>query len=263
MAVKTIQIKRGLKVNLPAEALAGELIYSMDEGELYIGQGPSKPIKRFGDVEAIVATKSALPSMGREGKLYIVLADESIIGNGATIYLYRTAAYKLIGGSGVSGDVIIQALGFTPEDSAKKDQPEGYAGLDADGKIAVSQLPDSLKEVKVVNDIAARDALTPVSGMRVHVIDATGDSTVNLGWAEYLYTGSEWTKVAEKESIDVVLAWANIQNKPTSSVTNIDDAVAKRHAHSNAAILDATTASFTVELREQILDIGNIDGGTF
>ena len=36
------------------------------------------------------------------------------------------------------------ALGYTPEDAAKKNQPEGYAGLDANGKLEETLLPDTL-----------------------------------------------------------------------------------------------------------------------
>ena len=36
------------------------------------------------------------------------------------------------------------ALGYTPEDAAKKNQPEGYAGLNEDGKLEETLLPDTL-----------------------------------------------------------------------------------------------------------------------
>jgi len=38
--------------------------------------------------------------------------------------------------------------------------------------------------------------------------------------------------------MDVVLTWANLQNKPSSAVGDIDDAVTKRHTHSNKTELD-------------------------
>lgn len=65
--------------------------------------------------------------------------------------------------------------------------------------------------IKVVDNIAARNALVNVfEGMRVHCIDATADTTVIGQWAEYLYTGSEWVKTSEKESIDVILDAGNV-----------------------------------------------------
>lgn len=260
----TIQLKRGLKANLPAEGQAGEPILTLDEGSLYFGQGPGLPLKKVGDVASILANKAALPATGVEGKLYVVLADESVSGSPSTIYLYNSGAYKVLSGGAVTSTAITTALGYTPEDASKKGANNGYAGLDATGKVPVSQLPDSIKEIRVVATIAARDAIaSPFAGLRVHVIDATADTSVTTGWAEYLYTGSAWTKVAEKESIDVVLDWANIQNKPTSTVANIDDAVAKKHTHANQAILDATTEAFTTELKNAITSTSSIDGGTF
>jgi len=75
----------------------------------------------------------------------------------------------------------------------------------------------------------------------VYVTDATGDATVTSGGATYLYnsTTTTWIKVSEAESMDVILSWANIQNKPTSSVVDIDNAVTLRHSHTNSTVLNA------------------------
>jgi hypothetical protein len=54
-----------------------------------------------------------------------------------------------------------------------------------------------------------------------------------------------WTKVAEAESMDVVLQWGNIQGKPSSAVADIDDAVSKKHEHANKTVLDAISANST------------------
>ena len=94
--------------------------------------------------------------------------------------------------------------------------------------------------VQVVADITARNALSPTVNTQVMVLDATGDTTVAAGAATYVYdvATTTWYKISETESMDVVLAWANITGKPTSAVADIDDAVAKRHSHANKAILD-------------------------
>ena len=67
------------------------------------------------------------------------------------------------------------------------------------------------------------------SGDTCFVTDASGDDTVNTGWAIYRYNGSSWVKIQEQEGLDVVIPttidWANVQNKPTSTVTEIDEAV--------------------------------------
>lgn len=64
-----------------------------------------------------------------------------------------------------------------------------------DGVVPLSQLPSQATGVKVVADISARDALTPTEGMFVHVKDATGDSTVESGYADYIYDGEAWVKI--------------------------------------------------------------------
>lgn len=98
----------------------------------------------------------------------------------------------------------------------------------------------SLSSIEIVSDIAARDALSPTSNIQVLVQDASADTTVDSGAATYIYnvdTGN-WIKISEHESLDLVIDWSDIQNGPSSSVADIDDAVAKRHEHANKAELD-------------------------
>lgn len=85
------------------------------------------------------------------------------------------------------------------------------------GVIPISQIPNEVKEVVIVANIAARNALTGLfAGLNVYVTDATGDSTVSSGGAFYLYDGTNWIKTGEAESMDVVLQWANVQGKPSA-----------------------------------------------
>lgn len=97
-----------------------------------------------------------------------------------------------------------------------------------------------LSSLEIVADIAARNALTPSNGSMCLVLDATGDATVQSGAAMYVYqlATTTWIKVSEYESMDLVLEWSAIQNKPTSAVADIDDAVSKRHSHANKTQLD-------------------------
>lgn len=94
--------------------------------------------------------------------------------------------------------------------------------------------------LEVVADIAARDALTPGANIQALVLDASADSTVASGSATYVYrlSTTSWIKVSESESLDVVLDWVNLQNKPTSTVADIDNAVSLRHTHANKTELD-------------------------
>lgn len=99
--------------------------------------------------------------------------------------------------------------------------------------------------VEIVADIAARDTLiaTLDHNAMILVIDATGDPTVNSGSALYAYddTAAEVYKIAEYESMDVVIQWAAIQGGPTSTPAQIDDAVSKAHSHTNKTVLDDLT----------------------
>ena len=92
----------------------------------------------------------------------------------------------------------------------------------------------------IVNDITARNALTPTNGQMVLVIDASADGTVTSGAATYVYRTSttSWIKVSEHESLDVSLSWAALTGKPTASAAAIDAAVTASHSHTNKTQLD-------------------------
>ncbi len=120
-----------------------------------------------------------------------------------------------------------------------------------------------VSNLEVVANIAARNALTPTKNIQVLVLDATGDATVSSGAATYVYRFSttSWIKISEAESQDVVLQWANIQNKPTSPVTDIDDAVTKKHSHANKTELDKVGESggyFTYNGSKPVIDWNSV-----
>jgi len=103
----------------------------------------------------------------------------------------------------------------------------------------------SARELVIVDDIDARDELTPEYSQFVFVIDATDDPTVASGGATYLYkppgedsSVGSWIKISEAESLDVVVQWDSIQGGPESTPAEIDDAVAKAHTHANKTEID-------------------------
>jgi hypothetical protein len=101
----------------------------------------------------------------------------------------------------------------------------------------------ALDSALVVADINARNALSPTKNVSVIVLNATGDPTVASGAATYVYDNatSTWYKISESESMDVILTWASLQGKPTSTPAAIDDAVTKAHTHANKTTLDLLT----------------------
>lgn len=92
----------------------------------------------------------------------------------------------------------------------------------------------------IVADIAARDALSPTAITIAYVLDASADGTVTSGGATYIFntSGSTWTKIAEFESMDMVVNWADIVGAPVSSPAAIDAAVTASHTHANKTQLD-------------------------
>ena len=129
----------------------------------------------------------------------------------------------------------------------------GYVKLDSNGYVPTGLLNPSVlavnKEFADITALLAASTTDIVPGQIVMVLDASADSTVDSGWAIYrrltsasdLSQLSSWQKIAERESLDVVVNWANIVDKPSSTVANIDDAVTKRHIHANSAVLDKFT----------------------
>lgn len=110
---------------------------------------------------------------------------------------------------------------------------------------AITDALTDYSALEVVADIAARDALALERNALVLVIDATADPTVDAGSALYAYVEADasWVKVAEYESMDVVIQWASIQGGPSSTPAQIDTAVSQSHTHSNKAVLDKFTES--------------------
>ncbi len=120
----------------------------------------------------------------------------------------------------------------------------GVVKLGENGLIPSSFIPAEFKEIKIVDTIAARDGITDAfAGLSVYVKDASADTTVNSGGAYYLYDGAAWVKTAESESMDVVLEWNAIQNKPdTLAGYGITDGV------NVSEVVDAATAGKILKL---------------
>jgi uncharacterized repeat protein (TIGR02543 family) len=102
----------------------------------------------------------------------------------------------------------------TSANTAATSANEAAESANAAAKIAL-EAAEQAKEILVVDDIAARDAIVnKFEGLRVHVIDATADETVESGWAEYLCRADgesySWTKTSENDSIDVIMSAGNV-----------------------------------------------------
>lgn len=125
-------------------------------------------------------------------------------------------------------------IGYIPENIANKGIANGYASLDSNAKIPLSQLPDTAKQqTYVVDNGTERSTLSSlIEGDKCFEV-STGDS--------YIWNGTEWLISAKADWENVNLQWVNIIDKPNSSVSNIDDAVDKKHEHNNLTLLQSIT----------------------
>lgn len=111
---------------------------------------------------------------------------------------------------------------------------------EADTQALIDASLAGLSGIEVLEDIAARDAITPTSNMQVMVLDASADLDVETGAATYVYqiATTTWHKISEAESLDFVLDWNNMVNGPVSAPAAIDAAVGNSHTHANKTQLD-------------------------
>lgn len=137
------------------------------------------------------------------------------------------------------------ALGFTPEDVAKKGVASGYASLDENAKVPLTQIPDTARQTThVVSDSTERSALEGMIAGEKAYETTTGDS--------YIWDGATWKILAKAEWENINLKWSAIDGKPTSLVADIDTAVTNSHVHANKAILDAIEEAFTTVLKTKL-----------
>ncbi len=136
----------------------------------------------------------------------------------------------------ITSDNVTTALGYTPENLNNKGKANGYPSLDSNAKIPLNMLPDvARQQTYVVENIAERGLLSGlIMGERCYITD-TGDS--------YIWDGTAWLILSKADWENVNLQWANIVDKPTSSVANIDSAVSQRHTHNNKSIIDTITST--------------------
>jgi hypothetical protein len=124
------------------------------------------------------------------------------------------------------------ALLIVKQDTADKGVAGGYPDLDSNAQVPLSQLPANAKSSKVVADISARNAIASADrfeGLRVHVLNATADTTVDNGSAGYILksglANTDWEKTYESENLDIDLS--DYFNKTTDTTDDITQGTAK------------------------------------
>lgn len=133
------------------------------------------------NVEIILKTKSDIADNtyvpGNHELVYDTNRQILVIGDGTTTLGNLTAFYE---GTLTSAD-IIAALGFTPEDAANKGQVNGYAPLDANGKVPTGNLPDALTDTYSKTEIDAKDTATLNSATTLVNTEATRAQGIENG----------------------------------------------------------------------------------
>lgn len=224
-----IQIKRGLSTNLPTSANNGELLFTTDTKKFYVGNGTGNALTEFKNATELTTLLAAK-------------SNTSHTHTASNITDFNAATDARI--------------------TAQKGVANGIATLDTAGKIPTTQIPSTFKEASVVADITARNALTAFNGLHALVLNATADTSVASGGAEYVYDGSSWRKISELNAIDMLVDWSVIQNKPSfvqtfRDLTDVPDSYTGMGGKLVAIKADLSGIEFIDQFS------GDIDGGAF
>ena len=189
-----------------------------------------------------------------ETKHLITMMQKNATGGYDTFYPKTIASQVFIDDTTTVADHIADtSKHLTAEERerlSKAGQANGFAVLDENGFIPSKNINPSVLAINTeftnIAAMKAADINKIYAGELVMVTDASEDPTVEAGWAIYrrltnatdLTDLASWQKIAEKESLDVVVSWENLKDKPTSTVSAIDAAVTNSHTHANKAVLD-------------------------
>ena len=162
-----------------------------DDGKLYFrkrdtgntnGQWEAFTKVDGNEVEVTIKTKSDLADNTYVPKANELVYDTNrkilVIGDGTTSLGSLKAFY---GNSTLTANDITTALGYTPEDSSKKGQANGYAPLDANGKVPTGNLPDALTNTYSKTEIDNKDTATLNSATTLVNTEATRAKGIEAG----------------------------------------------------------------------------------
>ena len=146
-------------------------------------------------------------------------------------------------------------LGFTPEDSANKGQPNGYASLDQNGKVPTSELPNSVfggityqGSWDAVNNTPTLQSGVGTRGEYYKVNNASNNTTLNTNldgvtdWTEgdlVLFNGSYWEKFDQTDKVSSVRGTNNTLGKVGDVVLSLQDVGASSYGADFATAVDS------------------------
>ncbi len=127
--------------------------------------------------------------------------------------------------------------------------PGGFVKLDARGYVPKDLIKGSLlaigTEFATIHDMLEHGAEV-ISGGICMVVDATEDPNIRHKWGIYrrklnsdaYWSLDGWECICNGQSIDLSMAWEDIEGVPDSTGPEIDDMVSKAHTHPDKILLD-------------------------
>jgi len=289
----TIQLKRGNGVNFAGVTLqAGEPVFVLDTGKLYMGDGTNKILINPDQANAETATKltnsrligvsgDATGSASFDGSansiISLVLANTGV---GAGTYTKVTVDSKgrITSATNLSvGDIPTLTLSKISDVGTSASKNTGVASgnipiLDASGKLDISILPAlAITDTFVVATQVAMLALTAEVGdvsirtdlNKSYILKTTGATTFS-NWQELLTPTDSVSSVAGKAGTVILtkadVGLANVANVDTTTTANITDSTNKRLlTDAQEAKVDTLSGTNT---GDQVIPIQTVAGRT-
>lgn len=210
-------------------------IWIAQDADLGLAGDPGPPGK-----SVLSGSGAPIDSIGTDGEHYIDEDTETIWGPKISGTWAGTGPVSLIGPRGEKGDAGDMPVGA--QLTTEKDQPNGYAGLDASGLLKQSELPPiTITRVSVVASQAAQLALTAEEGDVAVRTDTNTTWIKNSGTAR---TIADWTQLATPT--DAVLSVAGRTGAitlATADVSGLDAALAAKADDTDIDAINATIST--------------------
>ena len=163
------------------------------------------------------------------------------------------------------------SIGFTPENIAHKNVPNGYVGLNNLGLIddayingirwsniqnkptsSIEDIDEAVDSSHNHTNLSILDKFNEASGNLVY-------NNINLATAIGAMRVSDYDSVGDHIAVDkartaLSVLWANIIDKPNIDQAQLEDAVDKKHSHGNKSTLDL----FSKNANDELLFKGNL-----
>lgn len=202
------------------------------------------------EISAIELTPGASGASGVPGATGPVGATGPTGASGASGGTGGTGAQGASGVPGsnanVTSESVTSALGYTPESVANKAAANGYASLDANGRIPVTQLPNSVMEYQGTwNPSTNSPSLADGTGSAgdVYRVSAAGSRNLGSGSITFdvgdyvIYNGSVWQKADTTDAVSTVAGRTGdvVLTKSDVGLGNVDNT-----ADANKDVLSAS-----------------------